>query len=290
MNKLRMGLPKGSLQEATQELFRRAGYTITYYERSYYPHVDDPELETLLIRAQEIPRYVSHGILDVGIAGLDMIEEDDADVVQVADLVYSKRGIGTVRWVLAVPDDSPFKSVEDLEGKTIATELVNTTKKYLKQKGIRATVEFSWGATEVKPPDLADAIVELTETGSSLAANKLRILDVVTESQTCFFANKQAWQDSWKRQKIENLATLLQGALNAARMVGLKMNCNRADLSNVLAELPALKNPTISNLSDPGWVAVETALEEKVVREIIPRLKSAGAQGIIEFPLTKVIY
>jgi ATP phosphoribosyltransferase len=288
--KLRIGLPKGSLQEATQELFRRAGYTITYYERSYYPSIDDPELEALLIRAQEIPRYVGHAILDVGIAGTDMIEESEAHVVRVADLFYSKRGVGTVRWVLAVPENSPVKSVDDLEGKTIATELVNTTKKYLKSRGVRATVEFSWGATEVKPPDLADAIVELTETGSSLAANKLRIVDVVLESQTCFFASEQAWKDSWKRQKIENLGTLLQGALNAAKMVGLKLNVNRADLSKILAELPALKNPTISNLTDPGWVAVETALEEKVVREIIPRLKSAGGQGIIEYPLTKVIY
>jgi ATP phosphoribosyltransferase len=288
--KLRIGLPKGSLQEATQELFRRAGYNITYHERSYYPSIDDPELEALLIRAQEIPRYVDHGTLDVGIAGEDMIEEDGADVVKVANLLYSKQGMGTVRWVLAVPEDSPFKSVDELEGKTIATELVRTTKKYLKDKGVHAAVEFSWGATEVKPPDLADAIVELTETGSSLVANKLRIIGVVFESQTCLFANKSSWKDPWKRQKTENLATLLQGALNAAKMVGLKMNVNRADLSRVLSELPALKNPTISNLTDPGWVAVETALEEKVVREIIPKLKNAGAQGILEYPLTKVIY
>ncbi len=288
--KLRIGLPKGSLQESTQELFRRAGYTITYHQRSYFPSIDDPELEALLIRAQEIPRYVNHGILDVGIAGTDMIVEDGADVVRVTDMMYSKQGMGTVRWVLAVPENSGFKSVEDLEGKTIATELVNTTKKYLKSKKVRATVEFSWGATEVKAPDLADAIVELTETGSSLAANKLRIIDVVMESQTCLFANKESWKDPWKRQKTENLATLLQGALSAARMVGLKMNVSRGDLNQVLAELPALKNPTISNLSDPGWVAVETALEEKVVREIIPKLKQAGAQGIIEYPLTKVIF
>jgi ATP phosphoribosyltransferase len=288
--KLRIGLPKGSLQEATQDLFRRAGYTITYYERSYYPAIDDPELDALLIRAQEIPRYVNHGVLDVGIAGTDMIEEDDANVVHITDLNYSKRGVGTVRWVLAVPEESPYQTADDLEGKTIATELVNTTKKYLKSKGVRATVEFSWGATEVKPPDLADAIVELTETGSSLKANGLRIIDVILESQTCFFANKESWKDPWKRQKAENLATLLQGALNAIRMVGLKMNVSRSDLGRVLSELPALKNPTISNLSDPGWVAVETAMEEKVVREIIPKLKHAGAQGILEFPLTKVIF
>ena len=288
--KLRMGLPKGSLQEATQELFRRAGYSIAFNDRSYYPSIDDPEIELLLIRAQEIPRYVDHGILDVGIAGTDMIEENGAAVVRVAELEYSKRGAGTVKWVLAVPENSRVKSASDLEGKTIATELVNTTKKYLKRKGVHATVEFSWGATEVKPPDLADAIVELTETGSSIQANKLKIIDVVIESRSCLFANKESWKDPWKRQKAENLATLLQGALNAANMVGLKMNVNRSNLDKVLSQLPALKNPTISHLSDPGWVAVETALEEKVVREIIPKLKNAGAQGIIEYPLTKVIY
>ena len=288
--KLRIGLPKGSLQESTRELFRRAGYSVVFGDRSYYPSIDDPELEALLIRSQEIPRYVDHGILDVGIAGSDMIVENDADVVKVADLLYSKASLGSVKWVLAVPEESEINSVSDLEGKTIATELVNTTKKYLRENGIRATVEFSWGATEVKPPDLADAIVELTETGSSLRANKLRIVDVVIESQTCFFANKDSWKDPWKRQKAENLATLLQGALNAAGMVGLKMNVSRSDLAKVLAELGSLKNPTVSNLSDPEWVAIETILEEKVVREIIPKLKSAGAQGIIEYPLNKVIY
>ena len=288
--KLRMGLPKGSLQEATRELFRRAGYSIIFGERSYYPSIDDPEIELMLIRAQEIPRYVDHGILDAGIAGTDMVEENDADVVRVTELPYSKASLGSVRWVLAVPEDSGFNSVSDLEGKTIATELVNTTKKYLRRKGVKAAVEFSWGATEVKPPDLADAIVELTETGSSLRANNLKIIDMVIESQTCFLANKKAWEDSSKRQKIESIVTLLQGALNAAGMVGLKMNVSRSDLSKVLSELPALKTPTISNLSDPGWIAVETALEEKVVREIIPKLKNAGAQGIIEYPLNKVIH
>ncbi len=288
--KLRIGLPKGSLQEATRELFRRAGFSIVFYERSYYPSIDDPELEALLIRAQEMPRYVNHGILDVGIAGTDMIEEDGADVVRIATLSYSKQGLGAVRWVLAVPEDSPFKSVDDLDGKTIATELVSTTRRYLKERGVRANVEFSWGATEVKPPELADAIVELTETGSSLRANNLRVIDVITESRTCFFANNDSWEDPWKRQKAENLAMLLQGAMNALGMVGLKMNVSRSDLGRVLAELPALKNPTISNLSDPGWVAVETALEEKVVRDLIPRLKNAGAQGLIEFPLTKVVF
>ncbi len=288
--KLKMGLPKGSLQEATRELFRRAGYSIIFGERSYYPSIDDPEIELMLIRAQEIPRYVDHGILDAGIAGTDMVEENDADVVRVTELPYSKASLGSVRWVLAVPEDSGFNSVSDLEGKTIATELVNTTRKYLRRKGVKAAVEFSWGATEVKPPDLADAIVELTETGSSLRANNLKIIDMVIESQTCFLANKKAWEDPSKRQKIESIVTLLQGALNAAGMVGLKMNVSRSDLSKVLSELPALKTPTISNLSDPGWIAVETALEEKVVREIIPRLKNAGAQGIIEYPLNKVIH
>ena len=288
--KLRIGLPKGSLQESTRDLFRRAGYSIVFGERSYYPAIDDPELDALLIRSQEIPRYVDHGIIDIGIAGSDMIVENDADVVKVADLLYSKQSLGSVRWVLAVPEASEINSVADLEGKTIATELVNSTKKYLREKGVRASVEFSWGATEVKPPDLADAIVELTETGSSLRANKLRIIDVVMESQTCLMANKQSWEDPWKRQKTENLVTLLQGALNAAGMVGLKMNVSRSDLSGTLLELGALKNPTVSNLSDPEWVAVETILEEKVVREIIPKLKAAGAQGIIEYPLNKVIY
>jgi len=288
--KLRIGLPKGSLQESTRDLFRRAGYSIVYGHRSYYPSIDDPELEALLVRAQEIPRYVDHGILDIGISGTDMIVENDADVVRIAELKYSKQSLDPVRWVLAVPQNSGLNSVSDLEGKTIATELVNTTKKYLREKGVRATVEFSWGATEVKPPDLADAIVELTETGSSLQANNLRIIDVVAESRSCLLANKVSWDDPWKRQKAENLATLLQGALNAAGMVGIKMNVARSDLDKVLAELGSLKNPTISNLSDPGWVAVEAILEEKIVREIIPKLKSAGAQGIIEYSLNKVIY
>jgi ATP phosphoribosyltransferase len=288
--KLRIGLPKGSLQEATQALFQRAGYSIIFHERSYYPSIDDPELDPLLIRAQEIPRYVDHGILDVGISGTDMVEENDADIVNITNLRYSKRGPGSVRWVLAVPENSDFESVADLNGKVIATELVNTTKKYLREKGVRATVEFSWGATEVKPPDLADAIVELAETGTSIHANNLRIIDTITESQTCFIANKKSWEDPWKRKKTENIATLLQGALNAEGVVGLKMNVSHSDLAKVLAELPALKNPTISNLSDPGWVAVETVLEEKIVREIIPNLKDAGAQGIIEYPLNKVIH
>jgi ATP phosphoribosyltransferase len=288
--KLRIGLPKGSLQEATRELFQRAGYSIIFHERSYYPTIDDDELDALLIRAQEIPRYVDQGILDVGISGSDMVEENDAHVVTVTNLSYSKRGRGSVRWVLAVPDSSAFHSVSDLDGKVIATELVNATRKYLKKQGVRAKVEFSWGATEVKPPDLADAIVELAETGTSIRANNLRIIDVVMESQTCFIANKKAWDDPWKREKAENIAMLLQGALSADGVVGLKMNVSHSDLSKVLAELPALKNPTVSNLSDPGWVAVETVLEEKIVREIIPNLKNAGAQGIIEYPLNKVIH
>jgi ATP phosphoribosyltransferase len=288
--KLRIGLPKGSLQEATRGLFQRAGFSIIFHERSYYPTIDDPELDPLLIRAQEIPRYVDHGVLDVGISGTDMVEENDAKVVNITNLAYSKQGPGAVRWVLAVPENSELNTVSDLNGKIIATELVNTTKKYLKKHGVRAKVEFSWGATEVKPPDLADAIVELAETGTSIRANNLKIIDVVIESQTCLIANKKSWEDPWKREKAEKIATLLQGALNADGVVGLKMNVNHSDLGKVLAELPALKNPTISNLSDPGWVAVETVLEEKVVREIIPNLKNAGAQGIIEYPLNKVIH
>jgi ATP phosphoribosyltransferase len=287
--KLRIGLPKGSLQEATRDLFRRAGYSIVIHERSYYPSIDDPELEAMLIRAQEIPRYVDHGILDIGIAGTDMIEENGADVIRLATLSYSKQSKGPVRWVLAVPESSPYRSVADLEDKTIATELVHMTKEYLKRSGVRARVEFSWGATEVKPPDLADAIVELTETGSSLRANQLRIIDTVLESETCVFANKKSWEDPWKRRKTENVVLLLRGALIAADVVGLKMNVSKSDLGKVLAELPALKNPTVSNLSDPGWVAVETVLREKIVRDLIPKLKSAGAQGIIEYPLNKVI-
>jgi len=289
MNKLKLGLPKGSLQEASLQLFRRAGYEITVNPRSYFPHVDDDEIECMLIRAQEMARYVEDGVLDAGLTGKDWILENEARVVEVADLIYSKQTFGKVRWVLAAPEDSPFRSVNDLEGKIIATELVNVTQSYLAEHGVKAKVEFSWGATEVKPPVLADAIVEVTETGSSLRANGLRIMETVLESNTKFIANAVAWEDQWKRAKIETLVMLLQGAIEAAGKVGLMLNVKRPDLENVLAVLPALKRPTISNLSDEEWVAVNTVIEEKTVREIIPRLKAANAQGIVEYPLNKIV-
>jgi ATP phosphoribosyltransferase len=289
MNKLKLGLPKGSLQDASLQLFRRAGFEITVNPRSYFPHVDDDEIECMLIRAQEMARYVEDGVLDAGLTGKDWILENGARVVEVADLVYSKQTFGKVRWVLAAPEDSPFRSVKDLEGKIIATELVKVTESYLAQHGVKAKVEFSWGATEVKPPVLADAIVEVTETGSSLRANGLRIMETVLESNTKFIANSDAWDDAWKRAKIETLVMLLQGAIEAAGKVGLMLNVKRADLENVLAVLPALKRPTISNLSDAEWVAVNTVIEEKTVREIIPRLKAASAQGIVEYPLNKIV-
>ncbi|HMD98799.1 MAG TPA: ATP phosphoribosyltransferase [Terriglobia bacterium] len=289
MNKLKLGLPKGSLQDASLQLFRRAGFEITVNPRSYFPHVDDDEIECMLIRAQEMARYVEDGVLDAGLTGKDWILENDARVVEVADLVYSKQTFGKVRWVLAAPEDSTFRSVKDLEGKIIATELVNVTTRYLASHSVKAKVEFSWGATEVKPPVLADAIVEVTETGSSLRANGLRIMETVLESNTKFIANSAAWEDGWKRAKIETLVMLLQGAIEAAGKVGLMLNVKRADLENVLAVLPALKRPTISNLSDAEWVAVNTVIEEKTVREIIPRLKAANAQGIVEYPLNKIV-
>jgi ATP phosphoribosyltransferase len=289
MNQLKLGLPKGSLQEASLQLFRRAGYEITVNPRSYFPAIDDDEIECMLIRAQEMPRYVEDGILDAGLTGRDWILENEAKVVEIADLIYAKQTFGTVRWVLAVPEKSPFQSVKDLEGKVIATELVGVTRRYLAENGVKAKVEFSWGATEVKPPVLADAIVEVTETGSSLRANGLRILETVLESNTKFIANLAAWDDSWKRQKIETLVMLLKGAIEAAGKVGLMLNVLRADLDKVLAVLPALKRPTISQLSDPEWVAVNTVIEEKTVREIIPRLKAAHAQGIVEYPLNKIV-
>ncbi len=287
--KLKLGLPKGSLQEATLELFRRAGYEISVNPRSYFPVIDDEEIECMLIRAQEMARYVEDGILDVGLTGTDWILENGASVIEVADLVYAKQTFGKVRWVLAVPEKSAFQSVRDLEGKIIATELVKVTGRYLADKGVRAKVEFSWGATEVKPPVLADAIVEVTETGSSLRANGLRIMETVLESNTKLIANRAAWKDSWKREKVETLVMLLKGAIEAAGKVGLMLNVRRADLENVLAVLPALKRPTVSNLSDPDWVAVNTVIDEKTVREIIPRLKAAKAQGIVEYPLNKIV-
>ncbi len=287
--KLKLGLPKGSLQDATLELFRRAGYEISINPRSYFPRIDDEELECMLIRAQEMARYVEDGILDVGLTGKDWILENGAEVVEVAELIYAKQTFGKVRWVLAVPERSSFQSVKDLEGKIIATELVKVTERYLAERGVRAKVEFSWGATEVKPPVLADAIVEVTETGSSLRANGLRILETVLESNTKFIANAQAWQDPWKRQKAETLVLLLRGAIEAAGKVGLMLNVRKGDLERVLAVLPALKRPTVSNLSDPEWVAVNTVIDEKTVREIIPRLKAANAQGIVEYPLNKIV-
>jgi ATP phosphoribosyltransferase len=289
MSLLRLGIPKGSLQEASLQLFRRAGYEINVNPRSYFPSIDDEEIECMLIRAQEMARYVEDGVLDAGLTGRDWILENEASVVEVADLVYAKQTFGKVRWVLAVPENSPFHSVKDLEGKIIATELVAVTRRYLAQNGVKAKVEFSWGATEVKPPVLADAIVEITETGSSLRANGLRIVETVLESNTKLIANAAAWEDAWKRQKIQTLVMLVQGAIEASGKVGLMLNVRRADLPNVLGVLPALKRPTISNLSDPDWVAVNTVIEEKTVREIIPRLKGANAQGIVEYPLNKIV-
>ena len=287
--KLKLGLPKGSLEEASLHLFRRAGYEITVNPRSYFPAIDDEEIECMLIRAQEMARYVEDGILDAGLTGRDWILENDAQVREIADLVYAKHTFGKVRWVLAVPEDSPVRSVKDLGGKVIATELVKVTENYLAQNGVKAKVEFSWGATEVKPPVLADAIVEVTETGSSLRANGLRIVETVLESNTKFIANPAAWDDAWKRAKMETLVMLLNGAMEAAGKVGLMLNVRRADLDGVLAVLPALKRPTISNLSDADWVAVNTVIEEKTVREIIPRLKAAKAEGIVEYPLNKIV-
>lgn len=286
---LKLGIPKGSLETATIDLFRRAGFNIATSSRSYYPSIDDPELECMLIRAQEMARYVEDGVLDAGLTGRDWVEENEANVVTVVDLVYAKQSFGKVRWVLAVPESSPYKSVHDLEGKIIATELVCTTERYLANKGVKARVEFSWGATEVKPPDLADAIVEVTETGSSLRANNLRIVETVLESNTQLIANIDAWVDVWKRRKLEDIKLLLEGAMNALGKVGLMLNVERHDLANVLNVLPSLKNPTISQLSDEDWVAVNTILEESTVRTIIPRLKEAGAQGIVEYPLNKIV-
>jgi ATP phosphoribosyltransferase len=287
--KLKLGIPKGSLENATIDLFRRAGFTITTSSRSYFPGIDDPEIECMLIRAQEMARYVEDGILDAGLTGHDWIEENESDVVAVADLIYAKQSFGKVRWVLAVPASSSFRSVKDLEGKIIATELVATTKRYLASHGVTAKVEFSWGATEVKPPVLADAIVEVTETGSSLRANNLIIIDTVLESNTQLIANRQSWQDEQKRRKLEDIRMLLQGAINALGKVGLMLNVHKDHLADVLAVLPALKRPTVSHLSDEEWLAVNTILDEVAVRDIIPRLKKAGGEGIVEYPLNKIV-
>ena len=287
--KLKLGIPKGSLEHATVDLFRRAGFAITISSRSYFPGIDDPDIECMLIRAQEMARYVEDGILDAGLTGRDWVEENEADVVAAADLIYAKQSFGKVRWVLAVPEASPLHSVKDLQGKIIATELVGTTKRYLAANGVSAKVEFSWGATEVKPPVLADAIVEVTETGSSLRANKLKIIDTVLESNTQLIANKNAWNDAWKRRKLEDMKMLLEGAISALGKVGLMLNVHKKDLGAVLKVLPALKRPTISHLSDEEWLAVNTILDETAVRDIIPRLKQAGGQGIVEYPLNKIV-
>ncbi len=287
--KLKLGLPKGSLQDSTFKLFSKAGYRIQVSSRSYYPSIDDPDVECILVRAQEMARYVDNGIFDVGLTGKDWILEQNADVVEVAELRYAKGGLTPVRWVVAVPEDSPIKSLKDLKGKRIATELVGYTKRYLKTKGIAADVEFSWGATEVKPPRLADAIVELTETGSSLRANKLRIVEVMLESTTRIIANKQAWKDPWKKKKIDNMTMLLQGALSAEEKVGLKMNAPKAGLKEICSLLPSMHAPTISQQTDPAWVSLEVILDEKQARNLIPRLKRRGASGIVEYPLNKVI-
>jgi len=287
--KLKLGIPKGSLENATVDLFRRAGFQITVSSRSYFPAIDDPEIECMLIRAQEMARYVEDGVLDAGLTGRDWVQENDAQVETVADLIYAKASFGKVRWVLAVPESSPVKTVKDLQGKIIATELVAATERYLQSHGVTAKVEFSWGATEVKPPELADAIVEVTETGSSLRANKLRIVETVMESNTQLIANVNSWKDPGKRRKLEDMRMLLEGAINALGKVGLMLNVEKKNLASVLGVLPALKKPTISPLSDGDWLALNTILDEATVRTIIPRLKEAGAQGIVEYPLNKIV-
>lgn len=289
MSHLKLGIPKGSLQDATIDLFSRAGWRITTGARSYVPSIDDPEIECLLVRAQEMARYVETGALDAGITGHDWVVETNANVDELAELVYAKQRLARVRWVLAVPENSPIQQPRDLDGKVIATEVVRITENYLARRGVAARVEFSWGATEVKVPQLADAIVEVTETGSSLRANRLRIVDTVLESATVFIMNRTAASDPWKREKAQNLILMLQGAIDAASKVGLMLNVRRDDLQGVLGVLPALKNPTISTLSDPEWVAVNTIIEEAVVRQILPKLKAAKAQGIVEYPLNKIV-
>jgi ATP phosphoribosyltransferase len=290
MSRLKLGIPKGSLQDSTVELFAKAGWRISISSRSYYPGIDDPEIECMMVRAQEMARYVENGALDAGLTGKDWILETGADVEEISELVYSKTGLGRVRWVLAVAEDSPMQNVQDLEGKTIATEAVHMTEKYLQRNGVKARVEFSWGATEVKVPELADAIVEVTETGSSLRANHLRVVDTLLESAPWLIANRAAWKDSWKQEKIQNMAILLEGAIKAYNRVGLMMNVRREHLDKVLAALPALRNPTVAQLSDPDWVAINTIVEERTVRQLIPKLKSARAEGIVEYPLNKVVY
>ncbi|MBU0686932.1 MAG: ATP phosphoribosyltransferase [Candidatus Margulisbacteria bacterium] len=288
--KLKLGLPKGSLQEQTFELLKKAGFKVSVSSRSYFPRVNDDEIEVQLARSQEMARYVEAGVVDVGICGLDWAKDSGCNYKILADLIYAKQGLRKVRWVLAVPENSKIKSVKNLKGKIIATELVETTKKYLKKNKVNAKVEFSWGATEAKPPKLADAIVELTETGSSLQANKLKILDTIMESYTVVIANEKSIKDPWIKNKVENLIMLLKGALNAEVKVGIKLNVKKSNLKKILSLLPALQTPTISALSNKVWVDVDTIIDEPVVRELIPKLKRAGAQGIVEYPLNKVIY
>jgi ATP phosphoribosyltransferase len=289
MDTLKLGIPKGSLQESTINLFKKAGYNITVSSRSYYPQIDDDEIEVMLLRPQEMALYVERGVIDVGLAGRDWVRECKADVLEIASLTYSKQTNRPARWVLAVSEESPIGTVADLEGKVVFTELVEATKTYFAQNGVSATVKFSHGATEVKIPHLCDAIVEITETGSSLRANRLKIIDVVMESVTTLISNKASWQDEWKQTKTKNLYMLLSGALTAEQKVGLKMNISQENLNSLLAILPAMKNPTISSLSDDGWYAVETIIDEHVVRDLIPELRRIGAEGIIEYPLNKVI-
>jgi ATP phosphoribosyltransferase len=293
--KLRLGIPKGSLEAATVQLFQRAGFNVLVSTRSYFPSIDDPEIECMLIRAQEMARYVSDGVLDAGLTGQDWIAEhqighpEEPELVTIADLVYAKQSFGKVRWVLAAPEESHYRTPGDLEGRRIATELVRVTKHYFDRKRINVAVEFSWGATEVKPPVLADAIVEATETGSTLRANRLRIIETIMESNTQLVANQQAMGDDWKRTKIENIALLLRAAIEAQGRVGLMLNVRRADLDKIIGQLPALQRPTVSSLSDPDWVAVNTIIEERTVRDLIPKLKAAGGQGIVEYPLNKIV-
>lgn len=287
---LMLGLPKGSLEESTKNLFAKAGWKITTSSRSYRPAIDDPELDGRFVRAQEVSRYVEHGFFDCGLTGQDWIQENGSDVVDVCDLIYSKVSTQKSRWVLCVPESSPVKTAAELAGKRIATELVNTTKRYFEQKGVNVTVEFSWGATEVKVPDLVDAIVDITETGSSLRANKLRIVDTLLETNTKLIANRASWANPAKRRKIETIALLLRGALEAESKVGLKMNAPKKSLEAIIKAVPSLRNPTVSPLSNDGWVALETIIDENVVREILPQLKALGAEGIVEYPLNKVVY
>jgi ATP phosphoribosyltransferase len=287
---LMLGLPKGSLQDSTIKLFGKAGFNISVSSRSYRPSIDDEELDGRFVRAQEVSRYVEHGYFDCGLTGQDWVRENDSDVVEVCSLVYSRASNKRSKWIIAVPEASPVQTVQDLEGKRIATEVVNITRQYLKDKGVNAEVEFSWGATEVKVPDLVDAIVDLTETGNSIRANKLRIIDTLLYTNTVLIANKASWEIPEKRKKIENIAMLLQAALEANSKVGLKLNIEKSKLDSILAELPALRNPTINRLTDESWVAIDTIIDEKVVREIIPELKKRGAEGIIEYPLNKVVF